>query len=1639
MKHLIQLFFITVLFVLCLLDKADAQLSSTRIAFYSNRDGNYELYLMDYDGSNQIRITNNNAMDAVPSFSPDGRQIAFVSDRNGVSDIYKMRNDGTQTTQITINSGTVGDLAWSPLGDKIVFREVQSAGEIKSINIDGTNKINLSNNGSEDGHPSWSPDGSKIVFVSHRDANGEIYTMSANGSNVNRLTANNDNDGKPRYSPDGTKIVFVSNRDANLEIYVMNADGSNPTRLTNNTASDYYPYWSPDGSKIIFSSDIDGDSEIYVMDNNGANIVQLTNNLFDDKDPWWSNFTEFPRVKSLLPSQNALNISKSTDISATFNVAMNTSTLNASNILVYGSQSGKHAGTITLSGDTAFTFNPTTDFMAGEIVNVTLTKNITSASGDSLTNGWHWSFTIQNSVSTGTFGTILDYGTGDVPFYHVVYDIDGDGDGDVLTVNLDAYTVSVLKNNGDGTFMTRADYYVGYEPRGIFIYDVDGDGDGDVLATNRNGSTLTVMKNNGDGIFSVFANLQTGSLPWAVYAYDIDGDSDGDVLVTNSDGNSISVFRNSGNGTLTTNVDYTTGSNPRSIFVCDIDGDGDGDAVTANYSSNSISILKNNGDGTFASKSDYTTGINPFSVFLSDIDNDDDVDVVVANDGSTTVSVLKNNGDGTFTTKIDYGTGNNPVSVFVNDIDGDGDEDIVTANWGSSNISILRNNGNGVFATKVDYTTRSLPRSVYVSDLDGDGDGDVVTTSEDSDKISVLKNINNVASISGTKFNDLNNNNSKDIDEPLLSNWKIRLSGTSTDSTLTDVNGNYSFTNLQAGTYTVSEEQQAGWTQSFPLSGSYSLTVNSGDSLTGKDFGNRIITDTIFASVVGNGSITPSGNVIISYGNDTSFTITPSSGYHIDSVVVNGTRVDSLSSYTFYNIITNQTIVAYFSINEYTIIATTLGNGSIAPSDTVRKTHGSNQTFIITPNPNYHVDSMLVDGVRVDSMASYTFFNITANHTIKAYFSINYFTLTLVAVNGSVQKLPNQSQYAHGTSVQLTAVPNSTYHFLSWSGDTSGAENPITISMNRNKTITATFEANPGSISGVKFNDGNGNGMKEGEDGTMSGWKIYLFQNDLATLIDSAITTVSGYSFQNLSLGTYYVREKDSTGWIRTTANPSAIIITAGKDTTGIDFGNFKFGSISGFKFEDKDSSGIRDLGEQYISNWSINLQRNDSLIATTQTDSLNGYTFSNLTAGTYVIKEAKQTNWLQTFPANPDSYIVTITSGANATGRTFGNHYVIPAVDYVKYRTFADPCSLTQKPRTLKPVKKPGQLPYIQMPTVGNVEETTFVKIFTTSSKIKKRMKIGIPIRGITNWIEIEKATAFRNFFLCNDTSRYDIAFPFDSTRDGKNKPRAWKNNILLNPTGKKYKNNLARSLATLKLNIWASDVAVTPNDSFALGDLVYRDTGRIWNNLSLRQITELSRFRTTSAVIFEPGKADSALSLYRDYSFVNWDELDTVLTRINESFECAMDTLDTKPLKIKGCWGMKDLMPRYLFAPESLIVRTSSNEFINSDIPYEFELSQNYPNPFNPSTAIRFHIPLTPPSEGGHRGMSVTLKVYDLLGREVATLMNNEMMDEGEYEFEFDATNLASGVYFYRLTANGLDGNSTSFTDVKRMILVR
>jgi uncharacterized repeat protein (TIGR01451 family) len=143
---------------------------------------------------------------------------------------------------------------------------------------------------------------------------------------------------------------------------------------------------------------------------------------------------------------------------------------------------------------------------------------------------------------------------------------------------------------------------------------------------------------------------------------------------------------------------------------------------------------------------------------------------------------------------------------------------------------------------------------------------------------------------------------------------------------------------------------------------------------------------TLIATAGPNGTIVPSGALTVDHGGNLSFTITPSPGYHVSDVKVDGGSVGAVTSYTFSNITSAHTIEAIFAINQHTIIATAGSNGTITPSGTATVDHGGSQTFTITPNTGYRVSDVEVDGTMLGVTKSYTFSNVTSDHTIHATF-----------------------------------------------------------------------------------------------------------------------------------------------------------------------------------------------------------------------------------------------------------------------------------------------------------------------------------------------------------------------------------------------------------------------------------------------------------------------------------------------------------------------------------------------------------------------------------------------------------------------------------------------------------------------------
>ena len=221
----------------------DISPNGSRIAFSTNRDGNFAIYVMNADGTGVSQITNGAGHDVAPNWSPDGSRLLFVTARDGNREIYVMNPDGTGQTRLTVATGNDDEAAWSPNGSKIVFSSERSgARELYLMNPDGTNQHALTTGNAENNaFPEWSPDGSTIAFTSGRTGKRQVFVMKADGTGQTNISANTSvSDDQPHWSPDGRRIAFFSFRDGNFEVYVMNADGSGQTNLSNHSGSDSF-------------------------------------------------------------------------------------------------------------------------------------------------------------------------------------------------------------------------------------------------------------------------------------------------------------------------------------------------------------------------------------------------------------------------------------------------------------------------------------------------------------------------------------------------------------------------------------------------------------------------------------------------------------------------------------------------------------------------------------------------------------------------------------------------------------------------------------------------------------------------------------------------------------------------------------------------------------------------------------------------------------------------------------------------------------------------------------------------------------------------------------------------------------------------------------------------------------------------------------------------------------------------------------------------------------------------------------------------------------------------------------------------------------------------------------------------------
>lgn len=202
---------------------------------------NWEIYIMDDDGDNIQRLTNNTLYDAEPRWSPNGKYIAFVREQERVTneqniDLFIMNIDGTQVQKLTTYTGI-------------------------------------------DVNPAWSPDSQHIAFTSTRGNYTSIHTIDIETRRVQQLTRNNMlyYTSSPTWSPDGEKIAYIFTRRDPFEdaIYVMDANGKNPRRFVHKVGSSYFsPQWSPDGKHLLYIEARHGKDDKVVIRSTGGILVK---------------------------------------------------------------------------------------------------------------------------------------------------------------------------------------------------------------------------------------------------------------------------------------------------------------------------------------------------------------------------------------------------------------------------------------------------------------------------------------------------------------------------------------------------------------------------------------------------------------------------------------------------------------------------------------------------------------------------------------------------------------------------------------------------------------------------------------------------------------------------------------------------------------------------------------------------------------------------------------------------------------------------------------------------------------------------------------------------------------------------------------------------------------------------------------------------------------------------------------------------------------------------------------------------------------------------------------------------------------------------------------------------------------------
>ena len=256
-----------------------------KIVFDSTRDGGAaEIYIMDADGRNQIRLTNNNIQDDEADLSPDGQWIAYESrGSNNIWMIMLMRSDGSGTRALV--PGRQPD--WSPDGRFIAYETADSQ-QIRIVEVSSGQTRQVTDDNRANRTPAWSPDGRELVIMSEINNVWQLVIIEVNGGRQQVITSGGEDRRFPVWSPDGRWIAYNTLDNGNPDhIFIIDTNGQNLDQVTD-AGQNGRPGWAPDSQYLVFNSNLSGRWLIYRIDLDGSNPEPLTSQGADSRPDWGS-------------------------------------------------------------------------------------------------------------------------------------------------------------------------------------------------------------------------------------------------------------------------------------------------------------------------------------------------------------------------------------------------------------------------------------------------------------------------------------------------------------------------------------------------------------------------------------------------------------------------------------------------------------------------------------------------------------------------------------------------------------------------------------------------------------------------------------------------------------------------------------------------------------------------------------------------------------------------------------------------------------------------------------------------------------------------------------------------------------------------------------------------------------------------------------------------------------------------------------------------------------------------------------------------------------------------------------------------------------------------------------------------------